>query len=161
MYLLSRERLSEYLRDDWIGTALAAAERSGDSAFAAHRWLIESAPKRLMYHAVYGDLLAPDARPRRILDVGGGFCSLTRTLLGRHDYHLMEISAHDVATALRAEEDEVGRSFWLGGDWCAQSLDGPYDIVIANDLFPNVDQRLGLFLDKILPVAREVQLSLT
>jgi len=36
-----------------------------------------------------------------------------------------------------------------------------YDIIIANDLFPNVDQRLELFLDKYLPHCREMRLSLT
>jgi hypothetical protein len=36
-----------------------------------------------------------------------------------------------------------------------------FDVVIANDLFPNVDQRLALFLDKFLPVANEIRLSLT
>src|SRR5262249_9598958 len=39
--------------------------------------------------------------------------------------------------------------------------EGPWDLVIANDLFPNVDQRLTLFLERFLPKACEVRLSLT
>ena len=35
------------------------------------------------------------------------------------------------------------------------------DIIVANDLFPNVDQRLALFLEKYLPHCREMRLSLT
>jgi len=33
--------------------------------------------------------------------------------------------------------------------------------VIANDIFPNVDQRLELFLERYLPVSREIRMSLT
>ena len=36
-----------------------------------------------------------------------------------------------------------------------------YDVVIANDLFPNVDQRLSLFIEKFLPVTKSLRLSLT
>ena len=39
--------------------------------------------------------------------------------------------------------------------------DTDYDLVIANDLFPNVDQRLEMFLDKFLPRSKKVSLSLT
>lgn len=35
------------------------------------------------------------------------------------------------------------------------------DVIIANDLFPNVDQRLELFLQKYLPHCKEMRLSLT
>lgn len=34
-------------------------------------------------------------------------------------------------------------------------------MVIANDLFPNVDQRLALFIDKLLPYCKEMRLLLT
>jgi len=35
------------------------------------------------------------------------------------------------------------------------------DVIIANDLFPNVDQRLELFLEQYLPHCKEMRLSLT
>jgi len=60
----------------------------------------------------------------------------------------------------------------IGCDWsCVDlKLDGvdwydcqpkDYDVIIANDLFPNVDQRLELFLEKYLPHCKEMRLSLT
>jgi hypothetical protein len=49
---------------------------------------------------------------------------------------------------------------YSGVDWYDfQPAD--YDIIIANDLFPNVDQRLELFLAKYLPHCKEMRLSLT
>jgi hypothetical protein len=36
-----------------------------------------------------------------------------------------------------------------------------YDCIIANDLFPNVDQRLEMFLEKFLPRCKKMRLSLT
>jgi len=56
---------------------------------------------------------------------------------------------------------DVGRKFWTSGDWYDYSPDKPVDLVIANDLFPNVDQRLRLFLERFVPVCREIRVSLT
>lgn len=50
----------------------------------------------------------------------------------------------------------------LGTDWYDHIPPAcGYDIIIANDIFPNVDQRLELFLEKYLPRCREMRLSLT
>jgi hypothetical protein len=45
-------------------------------------------------------------------------------------------------------------------DWYNYSP-GKHDVIIANDLFPNVDQRLELFLNKYLPHCKQMRLSLT
>ena len=34
-------------------------------------------------------------------------------------------------------------------------------MIIANDIFPNVDQRLGMYIEKYLPYCREMRISLT
>ena len=161
MFVLTPPRLADYAASDRIGRLLADETQPGDEAFVSQRWLQESLPKRLMYECIYGDLLGDDGPRRRILDVAGGFCALTRRLLTRHDYTLVEISAHDAATALRAVERSLGRQFWVEGDWWAQAGGRPWDVVIANDLFPNVDQRLAMFLEKFLSLAGEIRLSLT
>ena len=38
--------------------------------------------------------------------------------------------------------------------------DENYDIIIANDIFPNVDQRLAMFLKFFLPRCKSMRLSL-
>ena len=47
-----------------------------------------------------------------------------------------------------------------GERWDADNI-GNFDVVVANDLLPNVDQRLSLFLERYLPVTRRLRLSLT
>lgn len=152
--------LASYLEVDRIQRACAAATEDADAAFASQRWLAESAPKRLVFDLLYGDLLEGGAC-RRVLDVGGGYTALTRILAARHDYSLVDIMAHDDHGTLAAIEERMGKRFWVESDWMSYEPDGALDLVVANDLFPNVDQRLGAFLEKYVPLCRELRLSLT
>lgn len=45
-------------------------------------------------------------------------------------------------------------------DWATLEV-AHYDLVIANDIFPNVDQRLEIFLERFLPCTKRMRLSLT
>lgn len=49
---------------------------------------------------------------------------------------------------------------WMSEDWYEADID-QYDIIIANDIFPDVDQRLELFTEKMLPKCRELRLLVT
>jgi hypothetical protein len=55
----------------------------------------------------------------------------------------------------------IGKDFWIDKDWGEYTPEGEYDLIIANDLFPNIDQRLGGFLRKYLPHCRELRMALT
>jgi len=150
-----------YGREDIILGMLAGAVAGNDTEFISHKWLLDAMPKRLVYWDVYGDLLQADAVRRRILDIGGGYCSLTRTLVRQHDYQLMDIMSHDDHGGFQSLIDSIGTPFWIDADWYDADADDSYDLIIANDLFPNVDQRLSVFLDKYLPKTYEIRLSLT
>ncbi|HWP27392.1 MAG TPA: class I SAM-dependent methyltransferase [Xanthobacteraceae bacterium] len=160
-YLLTRVRLEDYLRHDCIGDLLEKTRVEGIEAFTCERWLRDSAAKRLMYWELYGELLQYGAPRLRILDVGGGFCALSKILIEKHEYTLVEINAHDDGEQLRRMERQLGREFLAETDWYDLDANGGWDIVIANDLFPNVDQRLPLFLDKFIRACGEIRLSLT
>ena len=56
--------------------------------------------------------------------------------------------------------DYYGLDILFNQDWC-DFEPKDYDIIIADDLFPNVDQRLEMFLEKYLPHCKEMRLSLT
>lgn len=150
--------LERYCRDDRIANLLSAEARVGDEDLTCQRWLVQSPAKRLIYDMLYGDLLA--GAQRRVLDVGGGLSALTRRLASRHRYELVDLLAHDPPESA-AHLLAPGAGVFHCRDWLECNLDGPYDVVVANDLFPNVDQRLALFLEWALPIAREVRLSLT
>lgn len=162
MQLLTRAKLDEYLRDDTVARLLDAHSRKPDESFTTQHWLRDSAPKRCLYAALYGDLLDGSRRSIRVLDVGGGYTALTRLLARHTDYTLLDIMSHDSRDGVHAIERKEGRPFLVDRDWLDFADEaGEYDLVIANDLFPNVDQRLTLFLERYLPRCTELRLSLT
>jgi hypothetical protein len=69
--------------------------------------------------------------------------------------------AHDDKQSFLNLEANLGNNFWINNDWYTYDIDEYYDIIIANDIFPNVDQRLSLFIDKYLPFTTEMRLTLT
>lgn len=152
----SAQDLDVYLKRDWVLEELK--KYPNDEHFTSHRWLMEMPAKRMIYADVYGGLFKE--KDKRILDVGGGFCGLSRVLKDSHNYTLVDIMAHDDHEKIRAIESEGG-TFWVNDDWAEFEPDGEYDYVIANDLFPNVDQRLAEFIKKFNPVAEKIIIILT
>lgn len=161
MLIFDHAMQKAYEKEDRVLEFLNATCRANDSSFTSHRWLLDSLPKRMIYQFMYGDLLRAGSERRRILDVGGGYCSLTRGLLERHEYTLLDIMAHDSHKKLRAIEESLSKHFWIQADWNVFRAQNEYALIIANDLFPNVDQRLELFIEKFLPFCCEMRLSLT
>ena len=159
MRRLGRRDLDAYLADDWIGRLLTDCAREGDEALACQRWLVETPAKRLIFGELYGDLLGGGGL--KVLDVGGGLTSLTRRLAEAHRYELIDFMTHDPPGAVAHLRASLPALVVHEADWSEVDFAGPYDIVLANDLFPNVDQRLGQFLHKALPICGEIRLSLT
>lgn len=159
MYLVDLHRVEAYLGHDVVNDLLDRHSRSGDEALVCQQWLRQAPAKRYIMQALYGDLL-DDAQRRRVLDVGGGLTALTRVLATRHQYRLADLLAHDDASAAAAMEQEAGTPFIYADDWATLG-EARYDLVIANDLFPNVDQRLEQFLARFLPQTDRMRLSLT
>jgi hypothetical protein len=148
-----------YMTRDAILAALNAARMPADEQLTCQRWLRESPAKRLIFESLYGDLLGGPRR--KVLDIGGGLTSLTRLLASRHDYTLIDIMAHDSPPLVATFVQSTPSARFITEDWYTADMEDDYDVVVTNDLFPNVDQRLGLFLRAALPRAREVRLALT
>jgi hypothetical protein len=161
LIVFNQQHLTTYQEDDVTLRRMRQSQGEGDGLFTTHRWLLDSLPKRMIFQAVYGDLLEAAGPSRTILDVGGGYSSLTRPLLARHQYKLLDLMAHDDHAALGSLQQSLGHDFWINSDWYSFQSSVAWDLVIANDLFPNVDQRLAPFLEKYLPLCREIRISLT
>lgn len=154
------EDLAAYARDDKVQGRLAAVAQPWESALTCQKWLLDSPPKRMIFERLYGDLFARSGL--RILDVGGGLTSFSRVLASRHDYLLAELLAHGGDETTRRFLESAGPLRLHQADWTGvDAALPPFDLVIANDLFPNVDQRLELFLSSFSGRARELRLSLT
>lgn len=158
---------------EWIAghggaTALAArldeVSTSDDEAQTCQVWLRGSSPKRAIFAELYAPLLDSDGPSLRVLDIGGGLTGFTRVFAERHDYHLVDLLVHDERDHADRLQAAVGRDFVTIEDWFTASealVTQDWDLVIANDLFPNVDQRLTMFLDRFLPCAKAIATSLT
>ena len=159
MRRIGTEALASYMTEDWVAANLRESAREDDDGLTCQKWLIGTPAKRFAFAVLYGDLIR--AGGRRVLDVGGGLSSLTRLLAERNAYELCDLLVHDEGA--RVERFLAGAPPFrlVARDWHQFSTTGPYDVVIASDLFPNVDQRIELFLDWTLRLSREVRLSLT
>lgn len=119
----------------------------------SHIWHLDSKAKRFIYDMVYSDYLRPlettFKEPQSILDIGGGYTGLTPIIYKNHNYTLIDFNK---------PEDENVR--WYK-DWFLYYPNYKYDCIIANDIFPNVDQRLEEFLTRFLPTCKELRLVLT
>ncbi|MAG24589.1 hypothetical protein CMI47_03320 [Candidatus Pacearchaeota archaeon] len=161
MFLCNLKKKEEYLKEHDIINTMLEDDNYDEKIFATHKWLLESVEKRMIYWNIYKDLLFLNNGRSSILDVGGGFSSLTKKMLKHNDYHLLDIMAHDDIERIYEIESKHGVNFFINSDWNLFNIKDKYDIIIANDLFPNVDQRLEMFLDKYLPYCDEMRLSLT
>lgn len=161
MIVVNQELCNRYKTNDIVFEMLKKTSCDGDFQFTSQRWLNDSFPKRVMYFHLYGDIVTGGKESCRILDVGGGYSALTRLMIHRHEYTLLDIMSHDDHVSLRKIERESEKKFWINQDWSIYKTSNDYDYVIANDLFPNVDQRLEIFIEKFLPMCCELRLTLT
>ena len=159
MKRISKDWVESYLAEDAIARMMREQEKPHEASLVCQRWLRETPPKRLIFQELYGDLLASGGR--RVLDVGGGLTTFTRLLGERNDFELLDLLAHDGEEEIRAFRAAAPAVRLTREDWFTRESNESYDVIVANDLFPNVDQRLELFLEKYLPNCREMRLSIT
>ena len=151
--------LDRYLENDWIMDMIRANVSEEEKQIRTNQWLMDMDNKRLIYADVYGDFLKEKAE-KKILDVGGGYNSLTKVIAANSQYTLLDFMAHGGGETLQ----EVSNSYhfrWLQQDWYNVERMEDYDIVIANDIFPDVDQRIELFIEKMLPHCHELRMVVT
>lgn len=160
MILIDKRLLNTYMEHDSLMDVLKEKAQGDDEKFTLHKELMESQAKRMLYFYMYGGF-SISHRKSSILDVGGGYCSYTRELLETSDYKLLDGMPHDDYFMMESNVKSIGKDFWIDSDWGEYIPEGEYDLIIVNDLFPNIDQRLGGFLRKYLPHCRELRMSLT
>jgi len=128
----------------------------GLSELGCNRWLIESDVKRYIWRLLYG---AIPTNSLRVLDVGGGVSAMTCYLAEKYEYSLVDLLAHDSSTVVNTLVSKYPIKFYYS-DWSAVPVFAS-DVVIALDIFPNVDQRLSDFLVWVRARADTIILLLT
>ena len=161
--LIGKRELKDYLKNDWI-YLLVNPDPFPDYAsnFGCNQWQIESASKRMILNYMYGDLISQtNYIDKTILDVGGGVNLCQKKIAQKYDLSVLDILIHDKKKSAEYFFKENGISL-INADWfdVIDSLDN-YDLIIANDLFPNSDQRLQEFIQKALSKTRNLRILLT
>lgn len=160
MITYKQSDLDSYLQNDWILKMLIDNMNQEEEQIRTNQWLMEMDNKRMIYADVYGDILKNELDGNlSVLDVGGGYNALTKVLSQFSDYTLVDFLAHGGNDYLERISKEYS-IHWMNDDWYETEFK-QCDIVIANDIFPDADMRLELFLDKMIPKCRELRVVLT
>ena len=156
MFLLTKEIVDSVSHNDVILELLHENSVYPDSLYSSHMRLADSLQRRAIYSLIYREYLYSSSNTK-ILDIEGGYSSLTKLLMKNTEKYDL------IAPSYEANCNGLPKAFnpLIGWDWYTHELTEEYDVVIANGLFPNNDQRLGLFLDKYLKVCHKMVLSLT
>ncbi len=158
----SPEDLQEYMQGDRIKSLMGECSDPQDTRLVCQQWLENMPAKRMIFDDLYGDLLFSkhENRNTKVIDVGGGLTCLTRRLATQTRYTLIDPLVHDDDNSILAAERNSPTFCALRKDWYETAPDH-VDLVIANDIFPNVDQRLELFLDWASRRAKFLRLIVT
>lgn len=159
MKTYTKTDLEEYLKNDWILNLIKQNSNEKEKEIRTNQWMLDMDNKRLIYADVYGDILKAETM-KKVLDVGGGYNSLTKVLAAHSQYTLLDFMAHGGGGYLR-EKAESYHINWLEQDWYEVNITENYDVIVANDIFPDADQRLELFIEKMLPHCHELRLVIT
>jgi len=126
----------------------------------ANEWLLKLDWKIPVSGLMFDDLINTDKK-QKILEIAGSLSWFTLELLSKHDYTLIEKGFHENLSDYKNMQDIVEHKFVILEDWYDFNITENYDLIIANDLFPNADQRLYEFIDKYIDFAKNIRLTLT
>ena len=160
MFHLTPDLLAEYSLNDNILSLLNSQKSGPIKGLTCDQWIRDSLPKRFIFSQLYGDLLSASDKPSSLIDVGGGITSLTPLLCDSTRYTLIDLLSHDSIDTFNHTCEGTSLDIIIA-DWASVLPNHKADLIIANDIFPNVDQRLPIFLEQALPNCATLRLSLT
>lgn len=158
--ILDKNALKSYLENDWVAQSLHRLDEADVVLFTTDKWLLNTPAKRCIFDLLYGDLINSEKRIR-VLDVGGGLSSFAWSQFSKIDYEVLDLLHHESAQSLNTFHNAFPHAKLFREDWDKFEITRNYDVVIANDLFPNVDQRVDEFIEKFSQHTPEIRLSLT
>lgn len=115
-----------------------------DSEFICSQWLQNSPGKFEAFQRCYRGLVGDGIPVGRVVDIGGGLNHITEHLLESREYVLVD-PIHHLSTGEKKLLTRLGGDWLLKQDWADSNFNN-CDMIVANDLFPNVDFRIGKFL---------------
>ena len=143
--IYNEKDVNDYLIHDSIGRMIGDSYSEKQEMLTCDKWMINSPAKRLIFYDMYGDILRDNkSKLRNVADIGGGLSCLSKKLATNNNYTLVDPLVHDSKCDVVNMKNKMKDFIHLAGDWSTVNLSS-YDIMISNDLFPNVDQRMKEF----------------
>jgi len=158
--IVSNHCLNHYLKNDWIFHELNLLRDEKKDLYTTDTWLLSAPAKRCIFNLLYGDLRNASTK-MRVLDVGGGLSCFAWSQFEKIDYKVLDLFHHESPQALHKFSKAFPSAKLIHSDWEQFEITNNYDLIIANDLFPNVDQRVDEFIEKFSSHTTEIRLSLT
>ena len=126
----------------------------------ANRWLLDLKWKIPVAGMMFDDVLNQKQK-LDILEIGGSISWFTLELLKNHNYQLIEKAYTDSKINYNKVQKLAKKDFVVIDDWFNFKIEKNYDVIIANDIFPNVDQRLDFFIEKVIGNSTNIRILLT
>jgi hypothetical protein len=119
--------------------------KNSTRSFLSDKWMLENTNKISIYFELYKDLMG---LPKNIFDIAGGISEMTPMLSQRNNYFLVDPLTYvehndDFTKFLLDNRINLITEDWL--DYLGDNIT-ENDYIVSNDFFPNVDQRLQIFL---------------
>ena len=157
--ILGLTDLNNYMINDYLLPVFSDGDYNGQ--FGSNRWLKESKQKRMVFDRVYGDLLIAQEKRLNILDIGGGINLAQKRITKHNNLTIIDLLSHDAADAAKSFCDENNINL-ICDDWYARkNMFEEFDLIVAVDLFPNVDQRFEAFMATLADAKVKFRLLLT
>jgi hypothetical protein len=153
--------LADYMADDWVLREMDSLPASpGYESFMVQGWMRSMPEKRCTFSKVYSDVLK-EREGLRILDVGAGISVFTPEFIAKHAFQMVDPLCPQDRAAIEDLSPKLPREVFFQKDWVDFPDDRKFDLIVANDLFPNADQRLREFVEWSLPRCKALRLVLT
>ena len=150
MEIVDKVGVEKYLDDDWILREIKNINNEGSKVYTSDKWLINDKAKRCVYDLVYSNF-SKVSKDFKLLDIGGGLSTFSHSFLGHLDYEVVDTFDHETIEDIESAGKQYKKMKLSRSDWKEFQCSETYDCVVANDIFPNVDQRIEEFLAKFCP----------
>lgn len=114
--------------------------------FLSDRWMKENPNKLSIYLNMYQDLFNSN---NEIFDIGGGISILSKLLSMGNNYTLIDPLVNEPRSEILLNFLIANRIRHIENDWyeILEKQVKKESVVVANDFFPNIDQRIVAFLE--------------
>ena len=137
----SKKKLQIYLENDFVLEQLSSRKKFKNTYY--DDWILENSAKRMIYSEIIKQL--NPFKKKSLIDVGGGIHYFTNYFANNFSYTLIDPLYNFDKIKLKNFRKNQSNMNHIKSDWI--NYNGKKaKLMLANDLFPNIDQRIEQFI---------------